>query len=168
MEESVKSQFFGNKIALWNVIQGVMYITLGTIIMAVPQIIDIFTTKNLTNNDYQGGQVAAGIIFIIGSVYLLNGLEPFVNTKFLSILIGKNETDKIVGGTLSFSFTTVIERLTTVPLICIIIVFTFGKNNPVLQILGIAFLIADPLLAILTVFIIKKYSKTALHQSQER
>ena len=140
----------------WNVFEGCGYILLGILFMAYPQIFDLFTNEDLTSSDYKTVQFSSAIIVVIGFFYFNSGLSyyfSFIVPKFV-----KNPELKVERGSIIiWSVITIFGRYIIVPVIVIIVLLTF--SNTVITIFCIIFIVADPLLATITLFMVRYYGE---------
>lgn len=144
----------------WNVIQGMVYIFVSSFFMIYPQIMDIFD-DSLTNMDYKIVQMGSVGVFVIGSIFIHNGLPHYLN-YLLSKLVGIEYCSNIQGSEVMFAVAVSHGRIVTVPIICLIAIFTYGVGNTSITVLCVAFALLDPFLSIITLFIVKKYGTEAL------
>lgn len=148
-----------NKVASWNFIQGLLYTTLAIFFMIYPQIFDIFL-DNLTNADYKLAQVISAMLLLVGHLYIDAGLPNYFSKNFLSRLIDQESISNIKGGAQSYAFGSTSERIIFVPIVAVITILVV--DNPVITVVGIFLAVADPMLGIMTLFVLKKYGHEEL------
>lgn len=147
----------GSKIGQWNLFQGVVYMILSAIFIFFPQTFDMFD-DSLTNFDYKYGQLMAIVTFVIGIIYVENGIPNLTKaglTKLIGIEYGKN----IQGAEHLFAVQSIGGRVLYSPLVYLIIILAFGKGkgDTVIVAFSVIFIILDVILGALTIFVLKKY-----------
>ena len=149
-----------NKLAVWCLVQGAIYCLVTLIWICYPQMLDIFnfSDTNFVDCDYKLAQTCSLLIAYIGTLYLQHGLVPLYNKYVIpKIFKGYSSSDDDISSLTPFSFISVINRLIGIPLAILIVQLTFGKGNTMIIVLTTIFVIVDPILAIITFFVIKKY-----------
>ena len=154
-----------NRVAFWNQFQGGNYMILGIFFMIYPQFFDLFAGKNedLSAADYKSVQYASSVLFAIGYIFIDMG-SP-IESIFVKIqikLIGQEYGSRIKGAPQRFAVGSIVTRLIIVPVMQIIVIFTFGQGNVAITTLSTLICIADPILAILTIVVLKKWGKDGL------
>ena len=145
----------GSKIAQWNLFQGLVYMILSAIFALAPQIFDLFD-DSLTKSDYKYGQLMAVVTFVIGIIYVENGI-PKLTKIGLSKLIGIECAANVQCAEHLFAVQSIGGRILYSPFVYLIIIFAFGKGNAVIVAFAVFFISVDVILGALTICVLKKY-----------
>ena len=151
----------GSPLQTWILSQGILYSSLGFSIMCNPQILDIFLVffnQNAQFNvfHHELAQYVFSLVMIIGVGYIVNGSDAFFNREIVPRHLPEME-NLPHSHMLMSALNTSIIRLIFVPIIMIIILLTFGKQNVMITSLCVMFMIIEPIMAIITLYVIRRY-----------
>ena len=106
------------KLALWKVIEGILYMLTTIVIMAYPQVLDIFnfSDKEFEAADYKIAQMGAVGPFVIGCIYVEHGLMPYFNEYIVPLMMKNKKPILVPESPLSYTIVTVFLRIINVPI----------------------------------------------------
>ena len=151
----------GSPLQKWQLIQGVIYFSIGLSYMINPQLLDIFLIffkdqKIFYPFDHELAQFIFTFVMIIGILNIVNGSDAFFNREIIKLALPSMENlphSHNLINSLNGSFI----RLLIIPLIMIAILISFGNNNCMITLISIMVCIFEPLFAIITLYIIRRY-----------
>lgn len=151
----------GSPLQKWQLIEGVIYFSIGLTFMINPQLLDIFLIffKNqeiFYPFDHELAQFIFTFIFIAGIINICNGCDAFFNREIIRLLLPSMENlphSHNLINSLNGSFI----RLLIIPLISFGILISYGNNNCMITLITLIIMISQPLFAIITLYIIRRY-----------
>ena len=148
------------KLQIWNLIEGVVLLCFTLSLVIYPSLIEIinFSDQKFTESDYQIVRASGAVVFVISGYFISFGLEPYFKKYIAPIFLGR-VLPKSSNEVLLFSITTITNRLIVVPIaLAIMNMLTWScECSGVIRVATVMYLIYDPGLAIVTIFVIRKF-----------
>ena len=147
----------------WNVIEGILYIIVGIGMAIYPQLLVIlfnFRNAQIEEYEYRYTQFIGIILIYIGFLHFSHGCGTFYKREILPKFLGKqatNRTDDKNDSTLVFTSITIISRSVVIPILFGIGLASIAKKYPLMEIIMIMFIIVDPIMAIITFCVQRKF-----------
>ena len=146
--------------------EGIAYIISTIVIMSYPQILDIFNfgDSEFDAKDYKIAQMGSVGPFVIGCIFTQHGLVPYFNTYIVPIMMKNKKSMTVSNSPITVTIITIFGRLIIVPIFLVIAMLTFGSDNTMITILCAIFLVVDPTLAIISLFLIRRYGDDGAYE----
>ena len=96
---------------------------------------------------------------MIGGIYIEHAIAPWSIKYVLRPLMLPNKNTTITDPSLFISMTSSVYRIVVVPLFLLICLVTFGSDSTMFQAICGLFMVADPVVGVVTIIIVRYWAK---------